>query len=98
MRDYQRHVNLCRILSTEGIPAGTDAIAEGAVEDASKLGNGAPRAGIIIAELRPDAGGVEAGAAKAQMEALKGYHDAEDPLCRRHSLVLDWPKEYTKLK
>jgi len=78
-------------VSTEGIPAGTDAIARGAIEDASKLGNGAPRARTVIAELRPDAGGAEAGAAEAQMEASKGYHDAEDP-CAEGTRCWRWTR------
>ncbi|CZR52094.1 uncharacterized protein PAC_01971 [Phialocephala subalpina] len=79
------------------IPAGTDAIARGAVEDASKLGNGAPRAGTVIAELRPDAGGVEAGAAEAQIEASKGYHDAEDP-CAEGTRCWRWTRAVCSLQ
>jgi hypothetical protein len=49
----------------EGISASIDAIARGAIKDASKLGNSAPRVGTIIAELRLNAGGVKASAIEA---------------------------------
>jgi hypothetical protein len=75
----------------EGILAGIDAIVRGAIEDASKLGNGALRAGTVIAELCLDAGGVEAGAAEAQMEASKGYHDAEAP-CAEGTCCWRWTR------
>jgi len=83
-------------LPSQGIPAGTDAIARGAIEDASKLGNGAPRARTVIAELRPDAGGAEAGAAEAQMEASKGYHDAEAP-CAESTRCWRWTRAVCSL-
>jgi hypothetical protein len=69
----------------------------GLVEDASKLGIGAPRAGTIIAELRPDAGEAEAGVAEAQMEASKGCHDAEDP-CAEGTRCWRWTRAVRSLQ
>ncbi|KAH8598395.1 hypothetical protein B0O99DRAFT_683820 [Bisporella sp. PMI_857] len=58
-------------VSTKGILAGTDATAEGAINDASELGSGSLPAETVIAEWRQ-------GTAEAQIEASNGYHDTED--------------------
>ncbi|KAG4435210.1 hypothetical protein IFR05_009318 [Cadophora sp. M221] len=64
------------IVSAQGTAVGADGITSGAVEDASKLGNGTLRAGT-----RPHAGSLEAAAAESHREAPKGYDDTEGTHC-----------------